>query len=383
MAGSFIKKAVRKIPLLNKIYYRMAHLESVQKFRAKVENKSAVPEEQLLSAPDIIIDWNSDVKKPLVGLVKDGAVHGYYEKYEKFLLANKIPYEFYDPSRSDFFEKAQKYDVIIWRVTDKVTGLYEAKQKIEFIEKNSKTLVFPSYKSLWCYEEKVRQCWFFANNEIPHIKSFVSNNYLESLDYIKRAEYPIISKESTSFSSLGVDKIKSYKRARKIVNDVFANGKKSTYSWMKQKDYVLFQEYVPNEGYDLRIVVIDDFFFGYYRYPKKHDYRASGSGIVVKKDIDIEALDFARKVYAKYDDSVMLAIDMIKDTRDNQFKVVETSIFIGCETSQQLKVDDVAGVYRYRAGKYVFEKGNFWLQEVTLKVFFERYIKKQLMGNQK
>ena len=37
------------------------------------------------------------------------------------------------------------------------------------------------------------------------------------------------------------------------------------------------------KGFDLRVIIVGDSYFGYYRYPRKDDYRASGSGIVEKK----------------------------------------------------------------------------------------------------
>ena len=44
------------------------------------------------------------------------------------------------------------------------------------------------------------------------------------------------------------------------------------------KDYVYFQKFLPNNKYDIRIVVIGDRAFGFIRYNRENDFRASGSG---------------------------------------------------------------------------------------------------------
>ncbi len=366
------KKLVKKSAFLNKIYYSFSRTRFVKKMREKAEHSSISYEETLDSAPSIFLSSDVSWRPKMVGIVKDNQRNGYYEKFERFLKTNGISYRFYEPMRSDFFETGSAFDLIVWRISDKIPHLYFAKQKIEFIEKHSNTIVYPSYRAVWNYEEKVRQEWFFTKENIPHIRTFESNDYAETLQFLKTCSYPIISKESTSCSSLGVKKLLSYRKAKKAVDLIFTNGKKSTFSWSKQKDYVFFQEFVPNEGFDLRVIVIGKYLFGYYRYPKKKDFRASGSGIVVKKAIDTKALDFAREVYGKYDDATMLAVDMIQDSRTKDFLVVEASIFIGCETSQQLKVNDIPGVYLYENGTYHFQEGNFWIQEILLKVLFEK-----------
>jgi hypothetical protein len=48
--------------------------------------------------------------------------------------------------------------------------------------------------------------------------------------------------------------------------------------WMPQKNYALFQEFLPDNTFDTRITVIGDRAFGYRRFNRPDDFRASGSG---------------------------------------------------------------------------------------------------------
>ena len=55
-----------------------------------------------------------------------------------------------------------------------------------------------------------------------------------------------------------------------------------------EKGYIYFQEYIPGNQYDTRITVIGDRAFGFIRYVREKDFRASGSGNI---DYDIQKID--------------------------------------------------------------------------------------------
>ena len=43
-----------------------------------------------------------------------------------------------------------------------------------------------------------------------------------------------------------------------------------------ERGYVYLQEFVPNDGYDMKVVVVGDKLSGFYRPVRTHDFRASG-----------------------------------------------------------------------------------------------------------
>lgn len=51
-----------------------------------------------------------------------------------------------------------------------------------------------------------------------------------------------------------------------------------SWHYILQKDYVYFQKFLPNNTYDIRITVIGERCFGFIRYNRENDFRASGSG---------------------------------------------------------------------------------------------------------
>ncbi|MDR3576763.1 MAG: hypothetical protein P4L50_23105 [Anaerolineaceae bacterium] len=337
--------------------------------------KALLPTELLESAEKIRIDWPANLKKPLVGLVQENfEIYAYWPVYQRFLANNAIPFEYYDVHRSDFAECAKKFDLILWHTQSSPSALAEARSKIEFLEKSLGKLCYPSADDLWFYEDKARQFWLFEKNQLPVVKTFVSYSKAEALQYIKSCSYPIVSKEITNSSSHGVSLLKTPRQAKSFCNQAFSSGINTSFNYARQKDYVYFQEFVPNYGYDLRVIMAAGSYFGYYRYPAAGDFRASGSGDVRKELIPEEALLLAQKVREALRCSRFLAVDLIRDRRDDCYYIIEASIFIQVKTSEQLKVDGVPGRFQFENGAFKFLPGRFWVQELVLQDLMNEWI---------
>lgn len=335
--------------------------------------------ERLDSAPNVYMKWPKGLAKPFVGIVKsEGGAgnHASAPKFKRFLEANDIPYEEYDVNKSDFIEESKKFDLIVWRIETTYSKQWEAADKLEILDRYLGKMVLPSSEALWVDEDKLRAQYVFEINNFPMIKTFSSYSEKEVIEYIENCEYPIISKDKICASGHGVFMIRDKVEAKEICEKVFSTGLETNEDYILQKDYVYFQEFVPNYGFDLRIVMIGNYYFGYYRYPQEGGFKASGSGIVEKKEIPVEAMLLAKKVRESLPKSNSLAVDLIMDTRDDKYYIVETSIFVGIETSEQLMVDGVAGRYVEKDDTFTFEPGRFWLQELMLEDLMKDWIVK-------
>lgn len=348
-------------------------------FEEDNNNSSNVDITKLESAPPIRMNWPDGVKKPMVGLVKNEQAAGKnasWPKFERFLQINDIPYEEYDISRSDFIEKSKKFDVIAWRVETSYSKQWEAIDKTDLLEKYLGKTLLQSSDSLWLDEDKVRLNYFYEINNLPHIKTFISQSRDEVMEFIETCDYPVISKDKVCSCGKGVYMIKNKLQAYDLCEEIFSTGLATNEDYIRQKDYVYFQEFVPNHGFDLRIIMVGESFFGYFRYPKEGDYKASGSGIVDKKGLPVDAMLLAKEIREKLPKSSSLAVDFIKDSRDDNYYIVETTVFVGVETTEQLMVDGVAGRYIEKNGEFTFEPGRFWLQELMLEDLMKDWIKK-------
>lgn len=366
-----LRRKINKSPFLSKIFYRK--LLNKKSFLYKKFNQNIVETKDVLNSTNPVIANIKNKDKLFVGLVKDGSRNNYYTKYEKFLIQNNIKYDYFDPYSSNFIEEAKRFNLIIWRLTDQLPNVQISKDKLFFIENILKIKVYPSFKDVWSYEDKSLEFFLFKEFGFEHIPSFYTNKYDEALNYIDRSSFPIISKELTSCSSNGVRLLKSKNKAKRFVKRVFGEGERSSFPWVKQKNYVLFQSFIKDAIADIRIVCIGGHYFaGYYRFAKKNDFRASGSGLVTKQELPVSLLETTRRIYKSLGYKHMFAVDFL-ETADHKYLIIETSQFIGIETPQQTKVNDVSGIYVYDESKNKFDfiEGDYWLQELDLKVLFE------------
>lgn len=358
---------------LKKIYYKLEpydYFNFAEKYKQKYyeyNSTKLLESERLESCLPYKATVDLRHKKPFVGLVKsEEHQYSYWPKFERYLIENKIPYEFFEVKKSNFIEKAEKYDIIVWRTLSLYSEQWEAKEKVEFLEKHLNKLILPKAESLWFYEDKIRQAWLYEYYNLPFIKTFITHDKREALTYVENSNYPIVSKDKTSSSANGVRLINNKIEAKKHVIEIFTKGLKLPETYIKQKNYVIFQEKVPNEGFDLRVIIIGNYYLGYYRYPNKGDFRASGSGVVEKKEIPKEVLLLAKKVKNVLPDTNMLAVDFLQDSRDMKYYIIETSLFISVESSEQLYVDGSPGRYIEEDGEFRFEEGRFWIQELMM-----------------
>ena len=375
MSKMFVREVILSNAWLKKIYVKQRRKSDNDLMNAEKLNK------YLEEAENIFLKQPVNIRVGLVkdadnyaeeGLVKERA---YYPKYERFLKNNNITYSYYDPFRSDWIDVAEKYDLIIWHTDSDPSTQDIAKGKIRILEKMKKNC-FPSYDEIWSYENKVRASYLYKLYELPAIPTFVSHSKSEVINYLKSAKYPLISKISTGSASFGVDKLDNYDQAKKVVDQIFSyKGKETYFKYSNQKDYVYFQDFIEDATYDLRVISVGNDLFGYYRYPNKGDFRASGAGNYEKKEIPNEALELAYQVKEKFGSS-FLATDFVYSEKLKKFLIIESSIFIGIDTCEQLSIEGVSGKYvRISENEFEFKSGKFWVQELTLKHVIEKLAK--------
>lgn len=313
-----------------------------------------------------------------VGLVKDSefdadghfARRASWPKYERFLKNNNICYSFYDIHTSKWQYEADGYDIIIWHPKSSPDYLPEAKSKIYFLEKYLKKICFPSYEELWSYEDKVQALFLYNVFDLPAIPTFATYSRNEALEFINKTEYPVVSKIATGSASCGVVKLNDKRSAGRYVRACFSKvGRETYWHFVRQINYVYFQKFISDANYDLRIIVVGNKLFGYYRYPKAGDFKASGAGIIEKKELPEEAMRLALKTKELFK-TISLAVDMLYSEKEKQYLIIETSLFCGIDTAEQLIIDGKAGYYEYKDDKFTFREGRYWVQELALQEFF-------------
>ncbi|MFZ2095740.1 MAG: hypothetical protein WAV05_03795 [Anaerolineales bacterium] len=325
--------------------------------------------DRLEPAEIVHIDWPNNVQKPVVGIVRNFGKWPNWTKYRRFLENNHIPFEFYNIHAQNWLKEADKYDVIIGISSNDFYILQELRRKYYLLETYLGKYCYPSFKHTMLYEDKNLEAYIGKVLEIPFVNTYISHDKKDALRLIENLTYPIVSKIDPSSGSVGVELVRNVGQARKIVKQSFSgSGRRTHLAYCKQKNYVYFQDFVPNDGYDIRVIVLGNWVFGYYRKVLEGDFRASGMGLVELRDLTKEPMLIARNVN-KMIKSPMLAIDMVKGM-DGKYYILEFSPLFEVNTTSQLRVNDIPGLYIFDDDEtYHFEEHRYWIQELALKQF--------------
>ena len=325
---------------------------------------------QYPAGQDILIDWPADLPKPRVAVMKDFDPYPRWTKYIHFLETNGFPYGLFDLHAQDWLEQARHYDVFIGLIDCELSLLMEMRKKFFILERYMGKICYPSWEHVTIYEDKTLESYISEITGIPFAKAHISHNEADALAMIETLSYPTISKFETSSGSMGVELVHSKGEAERIVRKSFSvSGRASHLLYHREKNYCYFQDFIPNDGYDIRCIVVDNMVFGYYRKVLEGDFRASGMNLVEKRDLPEEAIRIAWRA-SKVLKSPLMVVDMMHGL-DGQYYVIEYSINCQMETPEQLHVDGQPGVYIIDEDESIhFQPGRYWVHELALRQFF-------------
>lgn len=320
-------------------------------------------------AETVRIDWPPNIAKPRVGIVRDPGQVPRWTKYRRFLETNGFPFDHYDIGSRDWIEKARAFDVVINMVSNEISHLEEIQVKYHFLETRMGIRCYPSPAQLLLYENKSLEAYISTACGLPFAKTYVSHSREDALAVLETARYPLVSKVDHSSGSMGVELVRTPRKARRVVRQAFSRSGRSVYvPWFRQKNYVYFQEFVPNDGYDIRVILAGNRAFGYYRQVLKGDFRASGMNTVQRRGLPEEAIRVALRVQ-QHVRSPQLVVDMVHGL-DGRYVIIEYSIICLMDRPDDLQVDGVPGVYVIEDnGDIRFEKGRYWIHELALRQF--------------
>ncbi len=325
--------------------------------------------DKLSNAEIIRIQWPDHIKKPKFGLIQDYGPYPRWTKNRRFLENNGFEYEIFNIHAKDWLEKAQSLDVIVGFISSELWDLQEMRDKYFFLEKYLQKRTYPSPDHIRLYEDKKLEAYICQCFSLPFADTHISHDKQDALRMAEKLSYPVVSKVVPGSGSAGVELVRNMAQARQIIDQAFSpNGRTTHMSVFRQKNYVYFQDFVPNDGYDIRIMVVDNWVFGYFRKTPEGDFRASGMNLVEKRALPGEAMQIALRLNAVVK-SPLLVVDLVHGL-DGKYHIIEFSPICQMEFPEQLHVDGIPGVYIFDPdGTFRFEKGKYWVHELALREF--------------
>lgn len=296
------------------------------------------------------------------------AIHHYpgdfSERWIEYCKINHIDYSLINCKDNNIIKIMNDYDILLWswNLSD-FSSLQFARELTYSLEQMGK-IVFPNFKTSFFYDNKVGQKYLLESINVPFIKSNIFYKKQDAISWIQKTNFPKVFKLSGGAGSQNVKLCKNKEEAIKLTNIAFGKGfaqvdritwfkdavkrfsmnksKKNILKLLKstirllvptkkekemdrEKGYIYFQEFIENNTFDIRVIVIGDKAFALKRLCRKDDFRASGSGRIIydKNQIDINCIKIALDTSAKLDVQCM-AYDFVFDNHNNPL-IVEVS----------------------------------------------------------
>lgn len=276
------------------------------------------------------------------------AIHrtkGYFsERWIEYCDANHISYKIVNCFNNDIISQLNDCDALMWHFNHK--GARESKfaKELLFSLQTAGKKVFPDFNTVWHFDDKIGQKYLLEAIGAPLAPSYVFYSKKEALSWSETAVFPKVFKLRNGAGSDNVRLTKSREAAVRLINKSFKKGFKqydsignlkerlrkyrlgktdlwdvikgiarlaysTDYSRMAGREigYVYFQDFIPFNSFDIRVIVIGNKAFAIKRMVRENDFRASGSGSILyeKEHFPEDTIKLAFNISEKLNDQCM------------------------------------------------------------------------------
>ena len=289
----------------------------------------------------------------------------WFKPWLSFLESNHLDYTIIDPFILDSLDFLRDFDCLLWHINN-----YSFEEMLEgrnfiYAAKSMGLKVFPDFEDAWHFDDKIAETYALKAINAPIPKSWIFYDLKSVLNSLSNNDisFPVIAKLRTGSGSHNVKMIKNreqllhysrrmfnkgfnpspsffYKASSNIRSShnstvflskfkripEFMRTLKSAKKFPNERGYVFLQEFIPNDNFDLKIVVVNNKLTGLYRPTRTHDFRASGGGEIhydkslISKDIISSAFLTAKKLGAR-----CIGFDYVVNNKNGKGYIIEMS----------------------------------------------------------
>ena len=254
------------------------------------------------------------------------------DRWIEYCRGNNIEYKLVDCYKTNILNQLSDCNALMWHFHhEQFKDYLFAKQLLTTLHILGMR-IFPDFNSYWHFDDKIAQKYLFEALSIPTVPTNVFYNKNDALDWASKTDYPKVFKLRKGSASKNVRLIKNYKEAKKIIIKSFYSGHPVFNKWSnlnerirrfrdgldswtgiikgvgrliiktqisknfpKEKGYVYFQDFIADNDYDIRVIVIGNKAFAIKRMVRDNDFRASGSGFILytKEHFDEDTIRLA------------------------------------------------------------------------------------------
>ncbi len=283
--------------------------------------------------------------------------YGFPGRWVEYCQKQHISYKTVNPCDSDIISQLRDFDGLLCHFHHTCPEHMLIARHILRAAEQMGLKVYPNTATMWSFDDKVAQKYQLEAIGAPLIPTYSFFDEKKALDWIEQTEMPKVFKLRRGAGSLNVSLVRTHKQGKALIKKAFSSGFKpmgtvigdqvskkllshttirqklrnlnkiaklpsllrSIYNSNKrlgrERGYVYFQDFVPDNTCDTRITAIGDHhIFGFFRDVRDNDFRASGSGKIRydceqinPKCIEI-SIDVAKKLKTQ-----SIVLDFIED----------------------------------------------------------------------
>lgn len=290
---------------------------------------------------------------------------GFNTRWVEYCKKNDIEYTIVNAYDNDIIQKIKTCDAFMWHFHHADYRDMQFAKSLLFSLQKRGMKVFPDFNTCWHFDDKIAQKYLLEAIDAPLVPTYVFHTEKEAIEWAESTTYPKVFKLKGGAGASNVKLAHTKKDAKKLIKQCFGKGFRQyrfgeiiKEEWRKYKQgnstlrnflrpiyyqltkrypndfdhfrgkecgYAYFQEFIPNNTFDIRVCVVGDKAFGLKRYTRENDFRASGSGNISysKAEIDERCVKIAFDV-AKKLGTQSIALDFVFG-KDNAPLIVEIS----------------------------------------------------------
>lgn len=252
--------------------------------------------------------------------MKPLAIHnsrGFFtERWISYCKSYGIPYRIVDCHQSDIVDQVAGCAALLYNHHQGNSQDLVMAKPLLFALEHAGIPVLPDFKTNWHFDDKIGQKYLFEALKIEErIPTWVFYSKSDALAWAERAVFPKVFKLSSGAGSQHVRLVKSKEHGVRLIRQAFGRGFSRYAGWEnlleryrkfrigqgsafdlikgvlrlawppryarvmgRVRGYIYFQEFLPDNEFDIRVIVIGERAFALKRLVRDGDFRASGSG---------------------------------------------------------------------------------------------------------
>lgn len=243
---------------------------------------------------------------------------GFHPRWVKYCEDNNIPYKLVECHANDIIQQLIDCNSLMWHHSQNNPKDLMAAKPILFALEQAGVKVFPEFNTNWHFDDKLGQKYLLEAISVPFVPTYVFYEKRLALEWVAKTNFPKVFKLRGGAGSANVKLAKTKNDAKILIRKAFGKGfsnydalsslKERWRKWSLGKashtdvvkgiirfvypppyakasgrefGYAYFQDFIPNNDHDIRVIVIGDKAFAIKRMVRKNDFRASGSGNIL------------------------------------------------------------------------------------------------------